>query len=78
MNQKIKHYATAPSMSVEKKIEAVEFLLASFFGNPKETERERSIAEKAATNEHIKTYGRFSENKLQDQLTALQKQLNGE
>ncbi len=65
-------------MSVEKKIEAVEFLLASFFGNPKEAERECSIVEKAATNEHIKTYASFSKKELIEELAALRKQLNGE
>ena len=55
-------------MSIENKIEAVEFLLASFFGNPNEALREIFIIEKAVTNEHIKTYARFSEAELKEQL----------
>ena len=64
--------------TVEKEIEAVKFLLGSFFGNPEDYERQQSIVEKAATNDHIKTYAEFSEVELREQLTALQKQLTGE
>jgi uncharacterized protein (DUF608 family) len=59
-------------------IEAVKFLLASFFDNPIEAERQLSIVEKAETNAHVKTYADFSKQELKEQLSALQKQFNGE
>ena len=68
----------ALSMSIEKEIVAVKSLLASFFGNPNEADREIRIREEAVTNEYIKTYAEFSKAELKEQLQALQKQLNGE
>ena len=62
----------------EQKIEAVEFLLGSFFTNPTQAERQQLIFEKAETNVHIKTYTEFTIQELKEQLKALQKQLIGE
>ena len=64
--------------AVENKIEAVEFLLASFFRNPTKAERDQSIAEKYATNENVAIYVDFSKEELKIQLCTLQSQLSGE
>ena len=64
--------------AVENKIEAVEFLLASFFLKSIQAERVQSIAEKYATNEYVAVYARFSEEELKLQLGILQNQLTGE
>jgi len=58
--------------AVEKKIEAVEFLLASFFLIPTQAERMQSIAEKYLTNEHVAVYARFPEEALQHHVGFLQ------
>lgn len=63
---------------VRQEIEAVKFLLSSFFGRPDEAERFESIKVKAASNESIKVYAGFSMVQLQEQLVVLQNQLFGE
>ena len=67
-------------MTVEKKIEAVEFLLGSYFGSPSENERTEVIVKQFETtkNEYLKTYAGFSVEKLEKQLDFLQSQLSGE
>jgi len=64
--------------AVENEIEAVKFLLASFFLIPTQAERMQSIAEKYVTNEYVAVYARFSEEELKLQLVILQNQLTGE
>jgi len=65
-------------MLVEKKIEAVEFLLGSYFGSPSENERTALIVKQfeATKNEYLKTYAEFSKAELKEQLIALQGQLS--
>lgn len=58
--------------AVEKEIEAVKFLLASFSLNPIEAERSKSIREKFGTNHYLPVYAKFSHEALQKQLEALQ------
>jgi hypothetical protein len=67
-------------MSVEKEMEAVKFLLGSFFGSPPENERTELIVEQFETtkNEYLKTYAEFSKAELKGQLIVLQGQLSGE
>jgi hypothetical protein len=67
-------------MSIEKEIEAVKFLLGTFFGGPLENERTGLITNhfEATKNEYLKTYAEFSNEELKEQLIALQKQLGGE
>jgi len=62
---------------LEKEIEAVKFLLASFFDDPTEAERTGAIREKAVENVQVKVYARMSEAELKQQLVALQARLNG-
>jgi len=63
---------------LEKKIEAVEFLLASFFKYSNDaSERENAIREKYAENDSVAIYAEFPKEKLQDQLILLQNRLNG-
>jgi hypothetical protein len=65
-------------MFVGKKIEAVESILECFFDEPEnEVKRNELIKAKVAENKWVKTYARFSENMLQEQLRALQSQLPG-
>ena len=63
---------------VDNKIEAVEFLLTSFFLNPIEADRKQSIAEKYATNTYVAVYADFSKKELKNMLGILQNQLTGE
>jgi len=63
--------------SVEKEIDAIKILLASFFGGPSEAQRQKSIVCKAAENDSVKIYAGYSAEKLQEQLTYLQAQLSG-
>ena len=62
----------------QKKIDAVEFLLASFRRNPNEAAKEKAIEEETTTNKHVDIYAEFSKAELKEQLVALQKQLNSE
>jgi len=61
---------------IENEIEAVKFLLASFFLNPIQAKREQSIAEKYATNNYVAVYADFSKEALQQQLVELQRSKN--
>ena len=59
-------------MSVEKEIEALKFLLACFFDKPEnEVERYKLIRGKVLENEYVRTYARFSETELKEQLRVL-------
>jgi len=62
---------------IEKEIQAVKFLLASFFDDPPEVERKKAITKKAAENEYVKVNARLPEKRLQEQLWFLQAKLNG-
>ena len=59
---------------IEKKIEAVEILMASFFGDPSEDERQASIRAEASENKYVKTYARFTEAMLQEKLRIFHEQ----
>ena len=62
--------------SVKQKIAAVEFLLRCFSKHPdNEVERNKLIREKAAVDEAVETYSRFTEEKLEKQLESLQDDL---
>jgi hypothetical protein len=67
-------------MSVDKEIEAVKFLLGSYFGSPSESERTDLITNQfqETKNEYLKTYAEFSKAELKEQLIVLQGQLSGE
>ena len=69
-----------PIMSaVEKDIDAVKLILACFFDEPENNvERNKLIRRKVAENENVKTYARFSEAELKEQLRFLQVQVSGE
>ena len=58
--------------SIDKKIEAVEYLLASFFIHSNdEAEREKAVREKCDENNAVAIYARMSEEKLTEQLVIL-------
>ena len=63
-------------MSVEKDIEAVKFLLASFRRFPNEVNRQTAITDEAKKNECVDIYAEYSCVALMEQLSALQKQLS--
>jgi len=56
-------------MSVEKEIEALKFLLA--YKPENEVERYKLIRGKVLENEYVRTYARFSETELKEQLRVL-------
>ena len=62
---------------LEKDIEAVKFLLGSFFGDPSEVDRQALIRAEAAENKYVKTYADFSKEELKGQLRILQAQSAG-
>eukprot|EP01036_Dinobryon_divergens_P038343 gene38343-50330_t len=64
--------------AVEKDIDAVKLILACFFDEPENNvERNKLIRRKVAENENVKTYARFSEAELKEQLRFLQVQVSG-
>jgi hypothetical protein len=66
-------------MSVDKEIEAVKFLLGTFFGSPLEHERTELIIKQfeATKNEDLKTYAEFPKAVLKEILIILLGQLSG-
>ena len=66
-------------MSVmEKEIEAVKFLLESFFEEPaNETARNILIKKEVEVNKHVKKFASFSIQELKGQLNFLQNQITG-
>jgi len=65
--------------AIDKKIEAVDFLLASFFIHPNdEVMREMMARDKCAKNDSVAIYARMSEVELKQQLVILQNQRSGE
>ena len=58
----------------KKEIEAVKFLLASFFGDPSDAERQASIRAEASENKYVKTYADFSKEELKELLRVFHEQ----
>jgi hypothetical protein len=64
--------------SIDEEIQAVKFLLASFFKySNDEAERVKAIKEQCAKNDSVAIYTDFPKEKLQDQLISLQNQRSG-
>jgi hypothetical protein len=64
--------------AIDKKIDAVEFLLVSFFEYQNDEARVKAIREKCAVNEFVAIYARMTEDKLNEHLVILQSRLSGE
>ena len=63
----------------KKDIDAVKLILQCFLDEPENNvKRNKLIRRKVAENEDVKTYGRFSEAELKEQLRFLQGQGSGE
>ena len=66
--------------AISKKIDAVEQLLGSYYGNPSPDERNLRLRESLSKtkNEYIKSYAQFTYINLEAQLDFLQKQVASE
>ena len=56
---------------LKKQIEAVIFLLASFFGDPAENDRQASTMVEAAKNDSVKIYAGHTQKELKEVHNAL-------